>query len=271
MKLLFENWRRYLTEGINKETGEIEHKYYAFDWDDNLVMMPTKIFLKDDKGKVVGMSTADFAEYREKIGKEPFEYDGKMITDYDKNPFRGFRVEGDEDFKTDAMTAPTAKAWPAFVEAVNSGAYFAIITARGHSPYAMFETIQAMIEQNHQGLDKNQLIQSLVAYQEKHPVKSSLPQEDLLSMYYKKIMDHIYPVSNDEMAEKLGGGGASSPEKAKVAAMSLFKQDMKKINDGKFIQLGFSDDDFHNIATMANAFHPEDLQLFYTGPERKEV
>jgi hypothetical protein len=53
--------------------------------------------------------------------------------------------------------------------------------------------------------------------------------------------------------------------------MSLFKQDMKKINDGKFIQLGFSDDDFHNIATMANAFHPEDLQLFYTGPERKEV
>ena len=49
-------------------------KYYAFDWDDNLMYMPTKIYLKDNKGKTVGMSTEDFAEYRTEIGKEPFDY-----------------------------------------------------------------------------------------------------------------------------------------------------------------------------------------------------
>ena len=53
-------------------------KYYAFDWDDNLMFMPTKIYLKDDKGKSVGMSTEDFAEYRTDIGEEPFEYEGKF-------------------------------------------------------------------------------------------------------------------------------------------------------------------------------------------------
>ena len=42
-------------------------KYYAFDWDDNIAIMPTKIVLEDKDGDEVGMSTEDFAEYREHI------------------------------------------------------------------------------------------------------------------------------------------------------------------------------------------------------------
>lgn len=268
MKLLFENWRKFVQEGVNREIGEIEHKYYAFDWDDNLMRMPTSIFLKDEQKNEVRMSTADFAKYREKIGKEDFEYNGVIVKGYDDNPFRGFRVEGDEDFKIDAMNAPTAKAWPAFVEAVNSGSYFAIITARGHSPYAIFEAIKNMIESNHKGLDKEQLIDSLVRYEESKQVDSKLPPEELLSMYYGKIMEHIYPVSNDSVAAKLGGGSADSPEEAKVEAMRRFKDDMKIANDDQLIKIGFSDDDYHNIETMAGAFSPDDVKLFYTGPDR---
>ena len=36
---------------IIQETQTPVMKYYAFDWDDNLMFMPTKIYLKDDKGK----------------------------------------------------------------------------------------------------------------------------------------------------------------------------------------------------------------------------
>ena len=32
-------------------------KYYAFDWGDNLMYMPTKIYLIDDKGKSVGIES----------------------------------------------------------------------------------------------------------------------------------------------------------------------------------------------------------------------
>ena len=59
-------------------------KYYAFDWDDNLMYMPTKIYLRDSNGKTVGMSTEDFAEYRSEVGKEPFEYEGHTIVGFDE-------------------------------------------------------------------------------------------------------------------------------------------------------------------------------------------
>ena len=61
-----------ISEGI--EEGQPDLKYYAFDWDDNIVVMPTQIILKTDEGNEIGMSTEDFAEYRQNIGVEPFEY-----------------------------------------------------------------------------------------------------------------------------------------------------------------------------------------------------
>ena len=61
--------RYKLNEGITPE-GTPDSKYYAFDWDDNIVSMPTKIILKNEHGEEVGMSTEDFAHYRGKIGKE---------------------------------------------------------------------------------------------------------------------------------------------------------------------------------------------------------
>ena len=37
-------------EGFTEE-GTPDLKYYAFDWDDNIVYMPTKIVLKNKEGK----------------------------------------------------------------------------------------------------------------------------------------------------------------------------------------------------------------------------
>ena len=51
-----------------------DHKYYAFDWDDNVMNMPTQIMVQDEKGNEVGMSTEDFAEHRHNLGKKPFVY-----------------------------------------------------------------------------------------------------------------------------------------------------------------------------------------------------
>ena len=64
-----------LKEGFD-EAGRPDLKYYAFDWDDNIMMMPTQIIVATEDGKEIGMSTEDFAEYRGMLGKEPFEYNG---------------------------------------------------------------------------------------------------------------------------------------------------------------------------------------------------
>ena len=75
--------RKYknILEGIDEE-GTPDMKYYAFDWDDNIMNMPTKIILKDEDGDEVGMSTEDFAEYRTLIGKEEFDYEGHNIVGF---------------------------------------------------------------------------------------------------------------------------------------------------------------------------------------------
>ncbi len=46
--------RKEYTEGFQSESTP-DMKYYAFDWDDNIVHMPTKIIVLDDSGNEVGM------------------------------------------------------------------------------------------------------------------------------------------------------------------------------------------------------------------------
>ena len=53
---------KQLREGFDPE-GNPDLKYYAFDWDDNIATMPTKIILSTEEGEEVGMSTEDFADY----------------------------------------------------------------------------------------------------------------------------------------------------------------------------------------------------------------
>ena len=67
-----------LVEEFKEETTP-DIEYYAFDWDDNIMIMPTQIILIDKNGEEVGMSTEDFAEHRHQIGKEDFEYKGRTI------------------------------------------------------------------------------------------------------------------------------------------------------------------------------------------------
>ena len=67
------------------------------DWDDNVMFMPTKIYVLDEDGTEVGMSTEDFSNFRNLIDKEtgktkkPFEYEGYNIIGLATNPFRDFR------------------------------------------------------------------------------------------------------------------------------------------------------------------------------------
>ncbi len=65
--------RVYLIETVREEFTP-DTVYWAFDWDDNILTMPTQIVLLDDKGEEVLMSTEDFAEHRHQIGVEPFKY-----------------------------------------------------------------------------------------------------------------------------------------------------------------------------------------------------
>jgi len=274
--------RKEFTEGFKGE-GSPDLKYYAFDWDDNIVHMPTKIIVKDEDGEEVGMSTDDFAEHRHHIGKEPFEYKGQKIVGFGENPFRNFRTEGDKDFLVDAMRARTGPAFDDFREAINNGSIFSIITARGHNPNTLKEAVYNYIIEGFNGIDKEELLKNLKKYRS-FAGEEEMSDDELIRSYLE--LNKYHPVSfGDET-------GAANPEEAKVRAMEDFVSYIKGMaavlnkraylkNDigNKFIPaeptIGFSDDDPRNIEVMQKHFKnkPNNIVKTYStaGGTKKEV
>ena len=249
-------------------------KYYAFDWDDNLMFMPTKIYLIDEDGESVGMSTEDFAEYRSEIGKEPFEYEGHTVVGFDEDAFRDFKVTGDKKFIVDAMKAPTGPAWDDFVEAVNSGSIFSIITARGHTPSVLKNAVYNLIKRNMHGLNEKEVVKNLRKYREIAD-EEDMSDDELLRTYLEMCKWH--PVT-------FGEGSAANPEELKVSAMKQFMEYVRtlsqrlqekafmknKISNYFIPYIGFSDDDLKNVETMKKHFDDESgLDIYHTGGGKK--
>jgi hypothetical protein len=257
-----------LFEGFKDQTPDL--KYYAFDWDDNIAYMPTKILVKNKEGKEIGMSTDDFAKYRSVIGKENFFYEGEEIVGYSENPFIQFRVEGDKRFIIDAMIAEPGPSWGDFVECINNGSIFSIITARGHTPTVLKEAVYNYIVSNTNGIDKNELVKNLKKYRE-FMDEESLSDMELINSYLD--LCQFYPVS-------FGKGSEANPEEEKVKALKKFVNYVTELshelNKKAYIKndiknfflpfIGFSDDDLKNIEkTSEDEFLSKRVKFKYTG------
>lgn len=254
--------KRNLLEGITDE-GRPDLKYYAFDWDDNIAFMPTQIMVLTENEDEVGMSTEDFAEHRHQIGIEPFNYKGTTIVGYASNPFRNFREEGDKRFIIDCMVASPGPSWNDFVECINGGSIFAIITARGHNPETLKEATYNYIVSSHNGINMKTLVENLKTYRNIESQENldesfdlNFTDKDLIEEYLE--MCKFYPVS-------FGEGSAANPEEGKIKAMrefisycrelaqeigqkAIFKND---VNNQEIIPIiGFSDDDPKNVEKM---------------------
>ena len=258
--------KRKIYEGLD-DTGTPDMKYYAFDWDDNIMIMPTKIILKDEEGDEVPMSTEDFAHYRGKLGNnEPFEFDGKTVVGFADTPFRYFSVTGDKNFIIDSMTAKLGPAWEDFVEAINNGSIFSIVTARGHTPNIMKEACYNLIVSNHNGINSEELVKNLEKFRDLAD-EQPLSKKELISEYLD--LCRFYPVT-------YGEGSATNPEEGKIKALTDFVNYIKRIS--KFIQkkaflknkvsnnftipqIGFSDDDLKNLEKVKGHFgdDPENI------------
>ncbi len=249
---ILKGWKDFINEGISSE-GTPDLKYYAFDWDDNIVFMPTEIMLLDNEGNEVGMSTHAFAKYREKIGKEEFPYEGKIIVGYADSPFRNFRVQGDAQFLRDILSAKLGPSFQDFKECVEGASLFSIITARGHTPSVLQEACRIYILSGFSGIETEKVISSIKKYNELYGTSNEMSPQELVDDYLKKCK--FYPVS-------FGTGSEANPEKLKVEALKEFidyvNEEAKRIRKhavkGSKIQIGFSDDDKKNIETMITHF-----------------
>jgi len=265
MKLLYERWRRFLSEaeveeGIDPNTNQHDGRYYAFDWDDNLLFMPTEIYFNIvGTTTEVGVSTHKFAEIRELIGKPGKYKDYSFST----GSFRDFRVEGDQKFLEDVKAGPkTSLAWKDFVECLNSASVFAIITARGHTPSILKDAVKILIDKNYQGIDKAQIEISLARYDE-------LTEKDKVSTIDEYLnLCKFYPVS---YVAKGSSSAAADPSAAKVKALREFHSYVDELDEKMGVHatgkptLGFSDDDPGNIELIKDKFKDTKLVVKFTG------
>jgi hypothetical protein len=264
--------KKQIKEGFKVE-GTPDMKYYAFDWDDNIVHMPTKIVVKTEDGDEIGMSTDDFAEHRHDLGKKPFQYKGETIVGFAENPFRNFRTEGDKDFLIDSMRAKEGPAFGDFREAINNGSIFSIITARGHNPETLKQAVYNYIISGYNGIDKDQLIKNLKKYRT-FVGEEDMSDDDLIKSYLE--LNKYHPVT-------FGEGSAANPEELKVKAMENFVSYIKGmagiLNKRAFIKndisnnfipmepsIGFSDDDIRNVEVMSKYFKnkPDNIVKTYS-------
>lgn len=252
---MLETWKKFVSEGI--QNGEHDLKYYAFDWDDNIVVMPTKIILIDKNNQEVGMSSEDFAEYRSILGKEDFEYEGHIIKGYAPEPYRNFRPAADKQFLKDAMVAKEAPSWDDFVECLNSASIFSIITARGHRPSTLKRAVYNLIISNHNGIDSGQVYENIRKY---NKIFKKTGRDASIKGYLD--LCKFYPVS-------FNAGSMAKPEELKVQALKEFINYCKKLNNGMQIKMGFSDDDKKNMDLIETHFsEPQELVSMtfkYTG------
>lgn len=264
--------KRRLFEGFDEE-GTPDMKYYAFDWDDNIMYMPTKIILLDDEGEEVPMGTEDFAEYRTRVGQEEFEYEGHTIVGFAELPFRYFTTTGDKNFIIDSMVGKTGPAWNDFVEAINNGSVFSIVTARGHTPSVLRNGVYNLIVTNHDGIDSNELVKNLEKYRDLADAEP-LSKKEMIDEYLD--LCKFYPVT-------YGSGSATNPEQGKIDALTEFIQYVKSmakfINKKAFLkndiankepQIGFSDDDLRNLEKVKSHFGDEIKTISTHGGIKKD-
>lgn len=254
--------------------------YYAFDFDDNILNMPTEIMVQTKDGQEVGMSTSDFAIHRSKLGKENINFKGKNIVGLDYNTaFRNFRdIEDPEIFKKDVAKALQEKsyapAWDDFIECLTNGSIFAIITARGHESEGMRKGVEYIID-NLEQEDKKKMHDSLLMFlqlfgksrnnEQDYESASVFSKSELVKNYLN--LCHFVGVSAPSR-----GGSPASPEAAKEDALRAFITDVngyaQKI--GFDAKVGFSDDDKGNVEHMTKALSSEDLDHEKLWPFVKE-
>ena len=260
-------------------TGKGTLLYYAFDWDDNILRMPTEIVVQSEDGGEVGMTTADFAVFRSKIGKENFEYKDQTIVGFAEEPFRNFRDTADpEIFKKDVAKAleleSYAPAWEDFIECLTNGSVFAIITARGHESEGMRKGVEYIID-NLDQQDKEKMHDSLLMFlqlfgksrdiEDNYESMTSFSKSELVQDYLD--LCHFVGVSAPSR-----GGSPDNPEAAKEDALREFISDVNGYAEkiGFVAKVGFSDDDPGNVSHMTHALSSEDLDHEELWPFIKE-
>lgn len=261
MKII--KFKQYIKENAETENSLVL-EYMAFDWDNNILNMSTKIHMEhltDGEWTPEDVSTEKFAIVRND------KVNWRLLNNNAGDAFAEFRDDGPrgtdafaEDVQESIAQKKFAPSWNKFIDCLISGNIFSIITARGLSSDTLKSGVEYIIDNYLNDSQREELIGNLQKF---HTLfGTSVNDEELISHYLDNCM--FFGVSSPEF-EKIAPGGAANPEKGKEIAIEMFTKKMhefgQKVN-AKKVQLSFSDDDLKNVEHIEKYMRNE-LSLKY--------
>jgi hypothetical protein len=256
-----------MKQNANLSVADRDLKYYIFDWDDNILHMPTHIHLerKLQDGSWVPhlVSTSLFAVIRsDNVNYRPPEGDWAKA-------FREFRDIDSTDESTflkdartalDALLKGEAEPPPSFNTFKNSlidGRIFAIVTARGHRSETLKRGVELFIERVLTPEERATMISNLRGYVitfDGPLVNESMTDQQILDYYLS--LNKYHAVTSPQFEQLVEGKvpDYSHSETRKQFAIRDFLEHLFKIIERtgvhKPISVGFSDDDPANVRAV---------------------
>tara|TARA_R110002020_G_scaffold113236_12_gene260422 strand:- start:10786 stop:11646 length:861 start_codon:yes stop_codon:yes gene_type:complete len=244
---------------------EMTMRTYIFDWDDNILYMPTTIKMDKKDGNKwvpVDVSTEDFTHIRTNPNY-------RLRNNSPKEGFKDFSDSKPfiEDVKKAIHNDNFAPSADKFKEALIYASPFAINTARGHQPNIIRDGVRLFIDMVFTDEEKSEMLENIRNILN----KSKNLTDDQSIDFYLDEMGEYYPVTSNEFGNRFSldvSGGASSPEHAKKVAIEHFTKkvfnNIEKLvdSDYKKFSIGFSDDDLGNVKA-AEEFIADELKMMY--------
>ena len=281
---------------INTEVENRDFKYYIFDWDDNILHMPTKIRMEhlEDDGtwKPVEVSTSTFALVRADEAHYRPPSDGGWAAAFAnfEDPKNQTEVdEGNNCFILDTLDAlekvehgeKPGPSYNALKKTLREGRLFAIVTARGHSPKTIERAVRIFIKYALSEEEREEMMSNLRGYRQViDGVGDGEFGTDAEELDYYLGMCRYSAVTYSGFKERMANDPiykeklavattAARPELAKEFAIRDFVEHVFHMlrRSGRLnrsVSIGFSDDDIGNVKTVSS-FIKEELSKRFEG------
>jgi hypothetical protein len=252
-------------DNINYAVAERDLKYYIFDWDDNILHMPTHIHLErrnaQGEWEPRSVSTAVFSVIRtDRDSIRPPNNDWEEAF----RDFRDIDVDNENVFLRDTRTAVDRvvrggeRAGPSFEKfrrTLVEGRLFAIVTARGHGPEVIRQAVEYFIDTVLGPEERETMLRNLRGYMACFaPGHEADTDAEVLDYYLGHNKYH--GVMSPDFRAMMGQAPGASPdtEAGKQFAIKDFVEHVIRIARAsgldRPISVGFSDDDEANVQAV---------------------
>ena len=248
-------------------------KYFMFDWDDNILVMPTMIHLErrlNNKWDKMDITTSEFTEVRyqldEYYNKNNKKSEWRFYNNERSDAFCEFRDQGPRgkkaflyDAKKSIKYKKYGPVWDEFITCLVGGHRFLIITARGHEPETIKRTVKWIIYNVLTESQRNQLINNLNCWTATFNIKTDGWNDDDHINYYLNLCSFIGIYSDWFSKHFESYGEVASPEKYKAMAVKYFVKKISKFGKllNRQVKVGFSDDDLSTVESIQKYFKDE--------------